>query len=214
MARNLLQILLDAQAFLDLDATTTPSGTDLATRTNYADRAVREAAAYKQLNEFNAVYVTSVSTLASISLPSNFREFLNSPKLDTGTTIYEYPEIRPQERFDKNTDDKYCYVLGNPGNGYTAVFNNLQVGATLSIDYQRYPVGFATLTDVCELSDDTYVVRKIESYVLQSRSDDRFPIINAEANKILENMAGRSDKTPGGGLNQVPFVNKTFRIGV
>jgi len=89
-----------------------------------------------------------------------------------------------------SSTDKYCYVLGNPSSGYTAVFNNLvSANCTLSITYQRYPSGFATLTDVCELPDPEYVVCKIESLVLQSRRDERFPLKEAETERKLRNNA-------------------------
>jgi hypothetical protein len=118
----------------------------------------------------------------------------------------------PGERFSKQVGDKYCYVLGNPSAGFTAVFNALAANATLTIDYQRYPSGFATLTDVCELDDDVYVVTQIKSYVLQARSDDRFPSVEAEAQFLLSDMGGRQDRTPQGGINKTPH-RETYQIG-
>jgi hypothetical protein len=88
--------------------------------------------------------------------------------------------------------------MGNPVDGYNAIFNSLTTGGTLSIIYQRYPSGMATLTDKCELSDPTYVTRKVESYVLYSRGDDRFQVAEARANTSLLNMVGRRSKSSGG----------------
>ena len=59
----------------------------------------------------------------------------------------------------------------------------------------------ATLSDMCELSDPMYVVSDVEAKILESRSDDRFPIKRAEANQRLLSMIGRESKTPGGGIN-------------
>ena len=201
------QILTDCNAYLDLDAAV-PTGTELTTRTNYANQAVWEASAIAQFKEFQKVYEVR-ATSASLSLPSGFREFMTAPRLLNSSLAWiDYPEIRPDERYGKESTDKYCYVLGNPSEGYTAVFNNLESTATLSITYQRYPSGFATLTDICELSDPQYVVNKIESLVLQSRRDERFPVKDAETERRLLNMVGRESKPPTGGTNIIR------RIGV
>lgn len=200
MARTLSQILIDANAYLDLDATL-PTSTELTNRANYANRAVWDASAVAQFSEFKKVYVTPTYTLATISLPSNFREFMAMPHVLNGGAWDPYEEIAPEDIFTKSSGDKYCYVLGNPSEGYFAYFNNLTANATLSIVFQRFPSGLATLTDVCELSDPSYVTTKIESYVLESRNNDRFPIVKAEANTKLQNMIGREMKTLGGGTN-------------
>jgi hypothetical protein len=109
----------------------------------------------------------------------------------------EFIEIDPLDRFTKSSTDKYCYVTGNPMAGYAAVFNGLTANVTLSMDFQRYPSGLATLADICELPDPTFVTSKLESYVLKSRSDDRYPVIENEANLKLQNMFGRNMKTNG-----------------
>lgn len=59
----------------------------------------------------------------------------------------------------------------------------------------------ATLTDVCEVPDDQFVVNKVVSLVLQSRSDERFPQVEANAQRLLANMIGRNMVTNPGGLN-------------
>lgn len=207
MARTLQNILQDSAAYLDLDQTL-PTGTELATRTNYANQAVWDASAASQFKEFEAIQITPTYTLASISLASDFREFSTAPRvLDTSGSWNTYEQIDPKDRYSRHANDNYCYVLGNPSIGYTAVFNNLTANATLSIDYQRFPSGLATLSDICELSDPMYVVAKVESFVLQSRTDDRFPQVEAMANVLLKNMIGRNSKTLGGGINTTPKIN-------
>jgi len=203
--KTLSQILTSANAYLDLDASE-PTGTELTTRTNYANQAVMEAGDIAQFPEFQKTYEVR-ATSATLSLPSGFREFMTAPRLLNSSMVWEeYPEIRPDERYAKESTDKYCYVLGNPNEGYTAVFNNISSTATLSLTYQRYPSGFATLTDVCELSDPQYVVAKIESLVLQSRRDERFPLKDAEAERRLRNMVGRKSKPPTGGTNIIKRI--------
>lgn len=210
--KTLQQILQDASAYLDLDPTL-PTGTELSARINYANQAVMEAASTQRFKCFTTLYMPSTSTLASISLPSNFKELEQAPaEYISNSTWRGYNEIRPEERYGKESSDRYCYILGNSASGHTLVMNNMTANATLSIQYQRYPSGFATLTDVCELPDPEYVKLKLIAYVLQARSDDRFPIVDANANNRLKNMIGRESRSPTGGVNQVPR-DTTFRIG-
>jgi hypothetical protein len=201
--RTLQQILIDANAYLDLEAEV-PSGDELITRANYANQAVQDASAIGQFSEFHQIYEVFITAGASVPLPNNFRELVLAPKQRTGGGWVSFEQIHPQDRFNKEVDDKYCYVIGNPASGYTAVFNGLEASATISFDYQRYPSGLLTLTDVCELSDATYVTSKIEAYVLESRNNERFPLVKADANIKLQNMLGREQKTLGGGTNTTP----------
>lgn len=198
---NLQDILIDANSYLDLSAEL-PTGDELTTRVNYANQAIKDAAATGKLREFSSVYYVAPS-LATVPLPSNFREFEQSPVQLTSDGLYdEFPVLNPGDIFSKDVSDKYCYVLGNPAIGYFAIFNNLTAGATLTVNYQRYPSLMATYSDMCELSDAQFVVSKIESYVLQARSDDRFPIVEADAQRRLQNMMGRND---------VPITNETSK---
>lgn len=202
-------ILKTSNSYLDLEYTL-PTGTELITRTDFANQAVRDACSAYRFREFTENY-TVLATCATLSLPNNFRELEEAPAIETGGLFTSYPEIRPEERFTKSPSANYCYKLGSPNN-YQLVFNNLPANATLSIQFQRYPSGMATLTDICELPDAEYVKLKLISYVLQSRSDERFPIIDAEANNRLNNMIGRSMIQPSGGLKRIPS-NQTYQIG-
>lgn len=201
---TLQDILIDANSFLDLTAEL-PNGDELATRVNLANQAVKDAAAIGNFKEFSTTYAINPSASASISLPTNFREFETSPQqLNSDGSWTRFDQIGQDEIYDKDTADKYCVLLGNASGGFTAVFNGLTANATVSINYQRFPSGMATLTDICELSDPQYVVAKVESYVLQGRSDDRFPIVEADAQRRLQNMLGRGSKL---------VVNETRRRG-
>jgi len=219
MARTLAQILSDVNAYVALDSSV-PTGSDLTTWTTYANKSVLDAASNTQLPQFHMEYILTTSdgpqalaTNASITLPSGFREMESVPQLSLGNGIYaQYEQVVPADRFGKQPGDKYCYVLGNPASGFTAVFNQLANLATLSILYQRFPSGFATLTDQCELDDDTFVVEQVKSYILQARSDDRFPTVQARADQLLKNMNGRQSRNPLGGPNKTDHV-ETYRIG-
>lgn len=196
--KTLSDILVQANATLDLDASS-PTGTELTTRANYADQAVWDAAATGQLSEFKREFLTSASTLATIPLPSDFHELQEDPQIYLSGGWAAWEAIEVEQKYDRSVQDRYCYVMGNPSEGYNLIFNNIQSSDQLSIIYQRFPSGLLTLTAVCELSDPQYVVRKIESYVLYSRSDDRFPTAEQRAQQSLANMVGRGQKGTTGG---------------
>jgi len=202
--KTLSQILTDANSTLDLEAEE-PTGDELTLRQNYANQSVWDVSGIVQLSEFKNEYLTCISTNVTVPLPSNFRELQEDPRLLDNTVWTSYPELELEERYTKNPGDKYSYILGNPAAGYFLILNDPEPNCTLSIIYQRYPSGMATLTDICELSDPTFVTRKIESYVLFARSDDKFQIAEARAQTSLQNMAGREMKGSGGQSKDTPM---------
>lgn len=210
MPKTLSQILTEANAFLDLESAV-PTGTELNTRSNLAHQAVWDAAATGQFSEFTEpldVATPSILTsLFTVALPAGFREFEEKPYI-AGDPNDNYEQIKTRDRGRQDDGDKYFYLLGNPAEGYHAIFRNLTLDKTLTMTTQRFPSGLLTLTDVCELPDPQYVVAKIESYVLQSRGDERFPFVDSTANTKLLNMTGREMKTPGGGTNRTKRVQK------
>jgi len=197
MAKTLSQILIDVNSTLDLEATS-PTGDELTTRANYADQAVWDASATGQLSEFKREYLVGISSNVTVPMPSNFRELHQDPELWDGTGWNTYVEIAVEEKYEKSSGDRYSYVMGDPVEGYNLILNSPLSGATLSVIYQRFPSGLLTLTAVCELSDPQYVSRKVESYVLYSRNDERFPIAEQRAEQSLANMMGREMKGAGG----------------
>ena len=207
---TLSDILKSANSYLDLEFAL-PTGTELTTRVDFANQAVKDACSAYRLREFNQFYYPSTCTSASYSMPDNFRELIEAPAVLENGTYLDYEQIRPEEVYTKTSSDRYCYLLGSPED-YTLVFNNLTANATVSVQYQRYPSGMATLTDVCELPDSEYVKQKLISYVLQSRSDERFPTVEAEANNRLLNMIGRSMLQPTGGVKKIPR-GQSYTIG-
>lgn len=212
--KTLSQILVETSSYLDLTAAL-PTGDDLAVRINYAQQAMDEWAAAYNWRQLNQSYQV-LATMASISLPTNFRRFIGPPQAlrsDGGWDAFE--EILPEERYSKDSSDNYCYIQGSPASGYTAVFNALSVNASLSIDYQRYPSNMITFSDLCEADDGEYVKQKVISYVLQSRSDDRFPLVDADANRMLQNMIGREmNRRPGGSLSTTKRGSANYGLGM
>lgn len=186
MARTLSQILINSNSYLDLEAAE-PTSDDLTVRTDYAQQAVREwADAYRwpELSTPSSVFLTT----ATITLV-DFKELEDAP-VDLQGEIY--PQIRPGDRIYKESSDKYCFITGNEQSGFILTVNGLSANATLSLTYQRQPSNMATLSDICEVPDDQFVVQKIVSQVLQSRSDERFPQVEANAQRLLANMIGRA----------------------
>lgn len=197
--RTLSQILSDSNAYLE-KVTDVPTGDTLEIRSSYANQSVWRASALAQFPELHQVHIAATSTLASFSLPSGYRDLMTNPRVLQSTGLWdEYEAIKPLERYNKLSTDKYCYILGNPAAGYTAVFNNLTANATLAFDYQRYPTGLLTLTDVCELSDPTYVVAQVNADMLLSFNDERYNVFQTEAKEALTNMIGKEMKSPSGG---------------
>ena len=195
--KTLSDILVDVNSTLDLEAAS-PTGDELTTRANYANQAVWDASAIAQLSEFKLEYLVGISSNLTVALPSNFRELQEEPRLWSGGVWNEYPTIEPEEKYDKPSGEYFSYVLGNPAAGYNLILNSPIASAALSVIYQRFPSGLLTLTDVCELSDPQYVSRKVESYVLYSRADERFQVAESRAQTQLLNMVGREMKTSSG----------------
>ena len=210
---TLQDVLYSANSFLDLEYGL-PTGEELSTRVNFADQSIKDAASIYRFKEFESVFYPSTSTLASLTLPTNFRELSGTPmEMDSSGTLKPFPQVRLDEVANNiNKDTDFCYLLGNQMEGHTLIFNGLADNATLSIPYQRFPSGLATLSDIIELPDPEYVKQKIISYVLQSRSDDRFQIAEADAQARLQNMVGRQMVQPKGGVNRTP-TNQGFVIG-
>lgn len=208
MSTSLSDILIAVNAYTDLEASV-PTGTELTTRTEFAKQAVNEWAQSSQWSELSRTYMVNPSGSASISLPADFVELEVAPQQANGDAWNEFPEVKPRDIYSKNSNDRYCYLLGDKSVGFTAVFNGLDANATLSITYQAQPSLMASLSSTCVVPDPEFVKTKVISYVLQSRSDDRFPTVNAEANRLLANMVGRNQGSPKGGINRMPR-NSTF----
>lgn len=206
-------ILTRVNAYLQDDAST-PVTAELPTRINFANQSIYDAAAMIRFPQFSKEYVT-YATGATVSLPSNFRELEVNPRVLNSSGVWdEYETIQLGEQYSKSSTDKFCYRIGNPAEGYSLIFNNIATLATISVIYQRYPSGMATLTDVCELEDDQYVVAKTASYVLQVFGDERFPMVEQMANVALKNMISRSYKNPGGMSFQTRSTsNGSYKIG-
>lgn len=206
---TLEEILKSANSYLDLEYAL-PTGTELVTRISFANQAVREGANAYKFKEFSQTYEV-LATNTMIELPQNFRELESMPVVENGETVDAFVQINPEDRYKKFSEDKYCYLTGTTGK-YFLNINGIEPNATVSIQYQRYPSAMATYSDICELPDAEYVKLKLISYVLQSRSDERFPLVDADANLKLQNMIGRSMVFSPAGKTKIPS-NQAYRLG-
>lgn len=201
------KILQNVFAEIALDAST-PSDDELDVYVAHADRSVFDATFDNNFPEFRQIRTVDTSSyygsLASIPLATyNFKEFEETPYIVNNESD-NYPVIRTSELRNYDQGDKISYVLGNSRDGYHLIVQNLTEGEDLRLVFQRHASGFATLTDVCELSDPTYIVEDTKARLYKSFNDDRYNATKQEANDKLRNMVGRAQRYPVGGVNKTP----------
>jgi hypothetical protein len=200
---TLNDLLLDSASYLDLDASL-PTGTELTTRIRFNTMAVNEWSGAAKWRQLKTEVTPSLASFASIGI-ANFQYLNGAPMEWLSDGVYqEYPEIRPEDKFSKGLSDKYSYVTGSEGTGFSLHINGINVNATLTIPYVRGASAMATLTDNCEVPNPEFVTSRIISYVLQARNDERFPIVMAEGNRILRNMITSEQIALPGGQNTTP----------
>jgi hypothetical protein len=211
---NLSEILKSVGAITDQDASL-PTGSDLTQRLQFANDALGEwADTYTWTDLRSTIYVNPTNdSTTSLGLPVNFREPLSPlvefTDVDTKNT---YELVPAPERFNKRSDDKYCYIQGTYPSKALIIPNALPSGASLQIDYMSFPSSLATLTDTVPISATQYMVKKIAALVLQGRGDPRFPSIQNDAQRILSN-AIEEQNVPFGRINRIPYYTAGFSIG-
>lgn len=203
MAITLEQILTKVGAYVDQD-TTLPSGTDLTVRVNLVNRALNEwSDTYEWRSLRKTFQPTVLYSMTSLGLPSNFKRLMSAP-YDMSLVDTKYEEINPSDRFSKNAEDKYCYILGDNSSGNYVVFNPpLASGASIVVDYQCYPSSLATYNDVSQVPHPEYLAQRTIAYVLESRSDGRYPSVKSDADRMLQSMIEWEVSKSGGQNNRV-----------
>lgn len=205
--KTLSEILIEVNSYLDLTAEL-PTADDLTVRSNFANQAVSEWASSYKWKQLDQITVTTAS-FASLSLATNFREFTSVPTIET----IEYPEVTQSEVLSQPSGERYTYVTGGVKN-YVVNISPFTEPKTISFSWQRYPSYMATTSSVCEVPDSDFVRLKVISNVLQSRLDERFPSVEAEAKRTLSNMIGREmTKTPGGSPSSRRYGSAAWGLG-
>lgn len=216
MRITLEDILKRVGGYVDQDATV-PTGTDLTNRISYANRALDDWGDiydWEALTLKHSFTISEVST-ASLSLPTNFKKPMSGLFVypDGGSKPDEYELVRRNEAITKTASDKFAYLTGDIAAGLTLIVpKGLSSGASVFINYKMQPSSYATLSDVAQIQDPEYIVKRIISLVLESRGDERFPIVKAEADRTLGNMVEAQNAGNLGMNNQIPMP-KGFRIG-
>ena len=216
MSITLNGILQKIGSYVDQD-TTLPTGTDLTTRVNLVNRALNEWADTYEWKQLRRTYSPTVLlSMVSVGLPSDFKRLMGAIYDQSITSSNQYVEIRPEERFIKLSSDKYVVVWGDPAAGtYININPALGSGASIVMDYQSYPSSLATLQDVSQVPHPEYLAQRAIAYILESRSDSRFPSAKADADRMLQSMIEEEAAPTGGQNNRVPdyFRSNNFRVG-
>lgn len=236
---NVLDLQVSLANYID-QTNTAPSqgGTDWNYRLNLLNRAQQDwALAYEWphlYKEINAL--TSLATgQASISLPADFRKLATLFQYNDGMKTWSAPEIDAPTRtrylgiVNTNVNlspsamipssipssNPYCYVLGNPANGWTLVNvpGTYPSGASLFYGYWAYPTSLASATDVSQCPEPEYLVTRALSLYFQAKEDGRFQDMRAEADRYIGEMIDKAATQGYGGNKAVLMQDDGWRWG-
>ena len=204
MTKNISELLQNIGAYVD-QTIDLPTDDELTSRIKYLDMAQNEWANSYEWNVLKYKQTVGASG-ASVALPTLFRK-LKSPAYDT-TNDYVYKEIPASDRNTMSTDDKYVYILGNGIDGKYLGINPVDATISLEFDYLAFPSSLVTLADQTTCPNPLFLEQRAIAYVLESRSDPRFPQVKADAQKTLMDMINDQDVPSGGRTNKIPsFVD-------
>lgn len=216
MAATLRSVLDDVAAFIDQD-TTLATGTELTVRVNLINQAQKEwAEAYQWKQLIQPAVLSFALSGTSVGLQTNFNRLTSGVYDVSVSPNVLYEEIPLSERFRKNSQDKYVLVGGNDVSGKYIVFNpGMASGVSLNYYYLSTPSSLATLSDVPTCPSDEFLAKRTIAYILQARSDSRFPLLKAESDDLLANMIDDEATISGGQNNRTPdyFRKNNFRVG-
>lgn len=215
MQKTLESILNDIGAYVDQD-TTLPTGVELVTRINFVNQAMTE---WEESYQWAQLRVLSNLTFAfsgtSFALPINFKKLMSMPTDVSQASNNQYTQIRPEDRLSTPSLSKYCFVVGDDARGRALVINPpLASGASITFDYQSYPSSLATLTDISVCPQPNFLVKRAIGYVLESRSDTRFPQVKADADVILEKMIEEENSPSAAQENRIKDWPKVQRFTI
>jgi hypothetical protein len=213
---NVSDILKSVGALTEQEAIL-PTGTDLTVRLQYINDSLGEWADTYTWQDLRTIYAftTSGITTTQITLPTDFREPLSTLYIytDSKDLPTEYPLIDARDRFSKYGTDKYCYLTGTFRNKTLNVPVGLASGVSCQIDYMAFPTTVIATSDYVPISSSQYIVKRVSAMVFQARGDSRFPLLQAEAQRLLSN-AIEEQNVPFGKVNRIPMNTQSFTIGV
>lgn len=181
-------------AYTDQDENTSNiSSTDYSLRLKYINMALtewQEAYDWQSLySEYNVLISTPTGN-ASVALPTDFRKLASYPVISNAGSTDLFPETRPQEAGQYASTDKRVEILGNPQDNYIlrVYGTTLSSGASVKIPYYMSAQSLASATNIAEIPNPDYLVKRSIAYLLEAREDARFPQMKQEAERILATM--------------------------
>jgi len=191
-----------------------PTGTDLSVRIQYVNDALGEWADAYTWEDLRITYnINTLASLTSIGLPTNFRQPLSTLYVATETSLDEYALINARDRFSKEATDKYCYLYGTLREKSLQIPNVIPANASCVIDYMSFPSSVASFNDYVPISSSQYLVKRVSAMVFQARGDNRYPQLQADAERFLSNTI-EEQNVPFGRVNRIPINYQSFSIGV
>lgn len=216
MATLLSSILQSVGSKVD-QTTTLPSGDELIVRVDFADQAQNDWADNYTWAILKQPFTPAVAnSQASMALPQRFRRFTSRLYDASKTTSNEYQEVSPDSRFNKLTTDRFFYTGGDDASGrYLVISPALVSGVSLVGEFLSFPSALATTNDSVTCPSSKYMVERTAFYVLEARSDARFPSVEARSETILQNLVEEEVTPKGSEDNRVPDFARSnnFRIG-
>lgn len=202
--------------------TTVPSTDEYALRLSFINRAIEEFNNSYDWESLKRIAYLNITGGATVSLPMDFRKMAAFPLVwqsnpSPGET---WPQINTDTIAQYDSSDKYFYILGDRGNGYSMIINpaTLASGATVQIQYFSFSTSLASPANVIPLESTEYVVNKTISYIFQTRNDGRYKLYSNDARENLLGMIDQqNDKSKAFGTNNYVGVtinkNLGFKIG-
>lgn len=175
-------------------STSSLSASVYALRLAYINMALQEWSEAYDWQTLYTEYGTQTSTStgnASIALPSDFRKLASFPVITVdGANTYAFPDTRPQTARQFISSDKRVEITGNPQDGYNmAVFGTaLASGASIKVPYYKSVQSLATSSDIAEIPNPQYLIKRTISYWWEARNDPRYISVQQEAERILGTM--------------------------
>lgn len=225
MASTLNDIQIGISAVVDQSVTPpTAGGSESELRKSWINRAIQEfgeAYDWESLRKPKWLSVTGVSQ-GSLTMPADFRKMARTPVyyssgVDEGE---EWQEINPDEIGLYDSTDKYFYILGDRGNGFTMIWNppTIASGASVMITYFAFPTSLVSPADVVLVQNPEFLINRTIAYIFEARSDSRFQGFEARArDNLLSMIDNQNNPSRAIGINN--FVGVTinkqlnFRVG-
>lgn len=220
MAWSLQDIQTQIASETDGNATISTTSTDWFNRLAPINRALFDYAETYDWRDLLKVYNGLISTStanASVALPANFRRMEGFPKVAIDALKDGLPIVGVADNYKYLETDRFVNLLGNDYTGRTMYVHGatLGSGASVQFTYWAFPTSLASIGQLVECPDPTYVVQRALYYIYKSREDGRFPEAKVEADKIMARMIENENNQGVGYVDRRVGATplNAFRIG-